>query len=211
MTSGGAQEPDPADVPPFLPPHWRAEPAPAAGGSQALLLRERSARRLAAGVGIGVLAIALGAWTAALALNDQASQDRPWIWIMGAASAGGALMAVRRARISAAWQLTPGCLLVGEIRGRGGRWVRPPDRVVALEVTLWSTDDSEHHRLSAVLPSRHRVTMFDGRPDDDSVQTLASWLATRADVPFTDLVGGRQSRTPGDRTGEGDDTRRDLA
>lgn len=31
-----------------------------------------------------------------------------------------------------------------------------------------------------------RQTMYDGSRDDGSVQALGTWLATQADIPFTD-------------------------
>jgi hypothetical protein len=188
---GSGHEPGPeslppvGDLPPFLPPGWQAVRMPAAGGGQALVLCQRLGRRRASAAGVGVLAIVLWAWTAALALGDSASQDRPWIWIMGAAAASATFMAVRLARITEAWQLTPGCLLIGEIRGRGGRWLRSPRRAAALEVIPVESDGSRYHRLSAVFPVGS-APMYEGGLDDRSARALGSWLAARADIPFSD-------------------------
>jgi len=194
--SGPAPGPEPppttADTPPYLPPGWHATPRPAASDGQALLLWQRPGRRRAQAAGAGVTAIALWAWTVALAAGDHAAQDKPWIWVMGAAAALCSWFAVRRARLAEAWEVSAGRLLIGEVRARSGRWRRPPYSAAALELTRHETDGSQHHRLSAVIPPTGRwETLFDG-PDDDSVRSLGAWLAAQADIPFTD-----HTRPPG--------------
>jgi hypothetical protein len=176
-----------SDSPPFMPPGWQIVPTLAVDGSQALMLCQRSGRRRASAAGIGVLAVVLWIWTGALALNDSIWQDRPWTWIMGAGAASATWMAIRRARITEAWQLSRGSLLIGETRGNA--WHRPPCRVAALEVTPYEDDGHRYYRLRAVIPPGRRQTLHEGPSDDGSVQALGSWLAARADVPFTNDGG----------------------
>jgi len=105
---------------------------------------------------------------------------------MGLFSVGCTWAAARRARLAQAWESSRGGLEIGEVRARTGRWRRPPSRAAALTMTVHESDGSRHHRLSAIMPTGRWETMFDGPSDDDSVRSLGSWLALRADIPFTD-------------------------
>jgi hypothetical protein len=143
-------------------------------------------RRLGQAAALGLVAGALWSWTAAAAVGDGIPDERPVAWIMGFMAAGTTYMAVRRLRFVDTWRLSPGRLQIGETRVRSGRWHGHVSEAAALEVTLNESNDSRHHRLSAVMAGGRHQTMYDGSCYDGSVQALGSWLATRADIPFTD-------------------------
>ena len=175
----------------------RSSPA-ASGPAPALWLRRTWAEARASATRRALVAALLWAFTAGLALTGS--------WFAAVPGVGALVVstsAINRVRSSPGWLLRDGRLLVGWIRPRDGSWIDPPRTVLALQLELHQDGEGvTTARLVAMLESGGRQDLCQAPAEAADLRHLGSWLAARADLPFTQLADGRPE--PQVRPGERD-------